>query len=351
MIMATLFASAAMGDTFTTRGGVPYRNARVIEVKDAAVVFHFGSRTLTKPLAEIKLIELRGKKSFNAGEKFASEGKWLDAVKEYDKAIKKTKVTWRKRMLGVRRLRALAEAKMFAPAVRQWLALADEEQLSSAVLALRPAGFAAKGSKANKRAIDLLKQKHDKLKARTPYSKAVASFLMEIYSYEGMSKAAAALAGEAAGDDSGTGANTGTPSTGSDVRGRFVRVKILIESGQASKALASIEAGLKSYKLSDLPAALLWRGRAQMALAEKASGSQREALLLKAGLNFMRAFSALPDSSAAGEALFEAGRMHTKLARPNTQAARSAFEAVIRRYGDAPVARRAQQALAKLGAE
>ena len=135
--------------------------------------------------------------------------------------------------------------------------------------------------------------------------------------------------------------------TGSDSLSLDNMLEALLAGGKADEALKTIERRLPALRRVDLPPALLLRARAQMMLAAAARGAAKRTLLIRAGLNFMRAAAAFPTAPEAPAALLGAAQMHVKLAPPNRAAARAACAAVIRRY-EGPAAGKARKMLMTL---
>lgn len=87
---------------------------------------------------------------------------------------------------------------------------------------------------------------------------------------------------------------------------RQIEASIVADPEQAIKG---IDAGMSRWTSSELPAALLIRGKAKMALAKKApAGEAANKLYLQAGVDFMRVAALMPYAQEATEALALAGR-------------------------------------------
>ena len=379
LAVVLLAVTATRGDTVTTAIGVSYTGVKITGVKDCRLILT-GRPGMAKPkpqpLARVKFVKIAGRKyaTFNKAETLASKGKWADALKEYDAAAKKPGRPWTKKLVDIRRLRALDNAGRIDEAVDLWLAIVDENRASANALALCPSHPAKKKSPRNDKAIQRLEAALASLKTRKGYAKAITELLMQLHRQQGQSDKAADLATalaagpkapaatpakpEKPGDKMPPAAGasllperkSSTPSAPSAPATPFSAMEVLLESGKAGKALAIIEANLAGYPRHHLPAALLLRGRAQARMAENASGEKKTKLLLQAGLNLMRVASEFPAAPEASEALLSAGRIHAMLPTPNLAAARAAYEAVIDAEGEKSVvgekARTALKALA-----
>ena len=77
-------------------------------MKNGELIFSTKSgRRIEKDLSEIGKITISGESEFTAAEKALDAGKAEDAVKAYDKAVRKVSVQWMIELIRYRRLGAL----------------------------------------------------------------------------------------------------------------------------------------------------------------------------------------------------------------------------------------------------
>ena len=344
LAVVLLCASAALADDLTIKKIPPYSDVSIMDVKDGMISFRVASGVpSTKSVADILSVALKDNDDINQAEKLFVAGKFADAVKQYDAAAKKTRPdTWAGRLIRYRRLTALDQAKMIDKAVVEWLAMLDESGAKPGVLDLRPRNAAAKGAKENTQAIATLEAKQSRDAA---VAGAIKQALLDLYQAEGLKDKAGTVAGEIA--SSTTNAPDSGKSSGEGGDGQIKAADVLLSSGDPAKALATMQDNLGRYGGTDLAAALLVMGKAQMALAEKASddAAKRKALL-EAGLNLMRVYTYYGSLSEAGEALYLAGKVNESLG--NKDAAGKAYEKVVSRYANSDAAAKAKSALTAL---
>ncbi len=347
-VVLILTSAVAWGDKLTLSTGLSYGKVNIAGFDGGKVVFVItgsGNR-VSKQVSKIKTLQIDGHDSLNKAEELVGQGKAAEAVKLYDAAVGAGGAEWLEQLIRHRRLQALEQARMTGRATEEWVVIVEESKFSQESLALRPKFFAKQGSKENGRAIAILKARLEKLSpgAGEDYELALKQLLLELYQHEGRDKEATGLAKELA---AGTAPDDkGPEKANGDVRAQLKATAYLLEQGEAESALEKINANLERYEHHDLPMALLIAGKAQMALAGKAR--QREELLLKAGLNFMRVATFFSEAPEAPEALYLAGRINAMFARPNRQAAGAAYEAVIVRYGQSSFAEKARAELERL---
>ena len=354
MVMVGLSASVICADDVEARFGksyMRYSGVRITDFADGQVKFTLaGSWSLTKKLDDIKTISIKALPTFGQAEQLAAKGtNWPLAVKGYDQAAKTATRRWQKDLIAVRRLHALDQGGMTDRAVKEWLVLADAKGGSAWVLSARPTQQAKKGYPANAAAITMLERKRIIGKRSKQYQVAIVEVLMGLYNREGQTAKASALAewlrsGGNVAIPPANGNGGGTPQAG----GSLESIEMLLKGDKPDRALKFIEEDLHKYTRPQLPKAMLLRGMAQLQIAKTKTDQARSMLLVRAGLNFMRVVVADPKSPEAPEALFQAGMIHTMLAKPNLRAARAAYNKVISDYGRNPAAAKARKALASL---
>ena len=337
---------AKMGSSFMT-----YSSVKVTNFADGKVAYTTSSgQNLVKPLADVRRMSIKTLDGFDEAEKLAVKGQALaEAVKLYDKAYGKVRHKWLRTLIATRRLGALDAGGMADRAVKEWLALADDNAAVAWVLAARPTTMGRKGTSANKTAMTTLERKRAAGKRSKAYDAAIVDVLMKLYGREGLRAKATALA-----DGSSTPSNGGNGNGNGNghppAAGMFTSIEAWLDDDKPRKAVDAINKNLRSYTRSQLPKALLLRGRARVLLAAGETGKDKDRLLLQGGLDFMRVYAAFRTSrDEASEALFRAGRVHTMLSKPNVQAARAAYKKVISEFSQSKAARDARKALGALG--
>jgi len=333
---------AALADTLTVNN-IPYTDVRVTDAVNCRVVFDIRGRSVEKDIADVNQMNLMGRTALNKAEALVKAGKASEAVDFYDTAYSQADSNWLKRLVRYRRLQALGAARMPGRAVADWLAVVDENSGSRPAVLLAPAGMGKRGSATNATAIGLLegrlKTKNVALLAR------VKQMLRDLYTVEGDSAKIAMLdGGSAAG-----GGNGGKPvapvapitiASGA-VAGQLKEAADQIMAGRYGAAADAIKARLDRYSTEDLATALLLRGRALHLLHTQKGGSDR-AMLLEAGLCFMRIAACMEGMPEVPEALYRAGEVCRALGNP--VAAQNAFRMLVNRYPDSPWAEKARAA-------
>ncbi|HOF17936.1 MAG TPA: hypothetical protein PK082_03435 [Phycisphaerae bacterium] len=334
---------------------LPYSGATITGVKDGEVVFRLEgqAKDIAKSLTEVDRIQITGEDLFNQAEKAFREKKYPEAMTFYDRALEGAASDWMKRLIRYRRLQARDGAGEFSKAVEDWLALMDETKSSKATAAMAPANLNVKNASELQTAESVLEEKLRQ--ARQQKDTALAAAIEPLLAKISQGKAAAPKAAE--GEGEGKPAPAGTPVDVGTVMGRrgegiyAGRLKAaadLLRKGAdaqtAQRALTMIEGGMKAYTHAELPAALLIQGQALMVLA--GTNSDRRALLIRAGLSFMKAASQYPESVEASQALLLAGKVNVSLG--NVAAARNAYQDTIIRYDGTEAAREAQNAMDEL---
>ncbi|HUT61682.1 MAG TPA: hypothetical protein VNA25_27910 [Phycisphaerae bacterium] len=341
LVLATLvLVTAAVGaDDVTIKKWPVFKGATITEVKAGQITFRPSSGVVnTKPMSDVQSVRVDGSDDLNRAEALVAQGKAAEAVSAYDAALRRARAgTWQARLARYRRLAALEAAGLIDRAAEEWLVVMDESGSSAAAVAMRPK-VADKPSGAD-RAISRLEVRLKTISSK-PYQSAIKGLLLSLYQKQGMKDKAEALAAELSG-------KTVTPSA-TGARDQLRGLEVRIEQGEAAQALAGIRKNIESYGSADLPKALLLAGRAQMALAGKASGDEKRALLIEAGLDLMRVYAYFPRSQEAAESLYLAGQVNASLPKPNLAAAAAAYKRVIETYGSSPFAAKAKQALEKI---
>ncbi len=336
--------ASARADELVIKRSPPYAGVSILEAKDGMITFRLSTGgTVTKSVADIQSVALKDHEDLATAEKALADNKLEPAVKAYGTALGKVKAdTWTARLIRYRRLAAMEQGKMIERAVPEWLAMVDESAGKAEVLALRPKNLPARGAKENAAAITALEGYLPKAKDAT--LAAVKQALLDLYTMEGQSAKAAAIAGEIA----SAPVSGDTPKNGGEVlEGQIKAADALLQNGDPAKAVSTLQGNIDRYSGAELASAMLVLGKAQLALAEKAKDdAAKRPLLLDAGLNLMRVYTYYASLSEAGEALYYAGKVNEALG--NNVAARTAYTRVTDRYGKSEAASKAQAALAAL---
>jgi TolA-binding protein len=340
------FGAPARADTVRLARGLVYEQVFVMDVSDGLVRFRTQSGSdVSKPLSDLTALELSGQEAVNQAERLLQEGKPAEAAAAYAALLKSGPLGWRKALARYRLLAAQEAAGQIDEAVRLWLEVCDESA-SPGHLALRPKKLPAAGSAANDKAIALLAAKAAKGETNKAYLRSLQQLLLDLYERQGKLDQAQALAAQMASETAtqpspGRGPAPATPA-GGDLQLR--QAGLALKKGDYAEVVGLVEGRLAGFSAADLPAALYFLGRAEMELAGKETNADIACeTLLRAGLNLMRVVANFPDSQYAPEALYSAGELNQRLG--NRAAAKAAYEAVVKRYGQSASAEKAAAAL------
>ena len=339
-----LAGGLALADSLTIKN-VPYQNVRVIDVSEGRIIYEFNGRSQEKPLGDVSHVMLVGQRDFNKAEDAFKAGKFAEAVAAYNEAEKSTgKTDWLRRLIHHRRLPAADGAKMTAQAVTDWLGIIDETGGSRAAIAVAPVAVAPKGLPENARAIAMLEERVD-AKGDAMFRAKVKELLLKLYKTEGLNDKAMMLQGEA----------PGTAPAGGKQEPSALEVSVEQASRQLQEAASQIKLGryddaaenikskLSRFTNSELPGALVLRGKALQLSYEK-GGAKDVRKLKEAGLCFMRVASCFDASTPqAPEALYLGAMVERALG--NEVAAANALRMLVDRHAASDWAQRAQAAL------
>jgi len=197
ILIVTLLASWVCADDVEVRFGksyMEYSGVRITDVANGEIKFTLTSRrSVSKKLSDVRMLRITALPAFDQAELLAAKGEnWASAVKLYDKAARKATEMWQRRLITVRRLHALDEAKMIDRAVSEWLALADAANGAAWAVSLSPKKHAGKGYSINATAIRMLQRRHGSPK-RSAYGVRIAEVLMRLYVLEGEPRKAAII--------------------------------------------------------------------------------------------------------------------------------------------------------------
>ncbi len=353
ILAVALLAAPALADQITAKG-MKHSAAEITNAENGTVSFTSNGRQWTAKLDELGRIVLDGQEDFNAAEDHLAAKRYDKAVPSYDRAARANPSGWRNRLIRYRRLPALDAAQLIDRAVEEWLwAVDDCGGAKATVLALRPERVAAKGSPANRRALQALTAKLGAAQKDKAYATAIKALLLKLHQAEGNTDEATALANELAGAGVSVPANPDTPAAttpsggnagGGSLAGQLRGVAVLVET-DPGKALASLDENLTRYTAADLPLALLLRGKALQALGGQ-GGDDARGQLLRAGVCYMQVWVHFDASNEAPEALYRAGTVNAAIG--NGRAAWKAYQKVVEEYPDSEWSEQAQQAAAAL---
>ncbi|MCP4403645.1 MAG: hypothetical protein GY801_40865 [bacterium] len=284
------------------------------------------------------------------------------AIQAYEAASAKEAGGYIKSIIDFRLLSALNEARSIDKATVKWLQLADREKAAEAILACYPKKLPKKGDARNARAITLLDsrvrglkklpKKGDARNARaiTLLDSRVRGLKDKNYTVVALKLLVHLLRHE--GRESEIGPLLGDP--------RFERIKDpelellkaqgLLAKKDYAKAESVVNGVLHDLKWESLPEALMIRGKAVLARSGTVTDKEKkQAIMLDAGVDFMRVYTQFSNSPLAGEALYLTGMIMTNLPEgPNMGAARKAWETVARDYAGTSIGQKAKGALEKI---
>jgi len=336
-LAAVAVTSPALADDVTVVSTPTYGNSRVTGLDKLQLVFTISSGgRLSKDLSEVEMIKIDGQAAFNQAENEFADGEYAKSVASYNTAAGAAANDWMKKLVTLRKLRALSRNGPVDQAVRDWLPVVAEHGRAAAFLS--PQKVAAKGSNTNGNAIKALEAAAEK--ARPAELGEIQKVLLRLYDVEGLDeKKEALLSAGVAADDGGAALNA------SDAAATLRDAERLLDR-QPADALAAIRRKMSSFTANDLPRALMITGRAQQAMAAKAEGEERSKLLAAAGLDFMRIAVFFPGSETANEALLQAGHCCRDIG--NANAARAAYKLLVDYFSDTEQAAKAKEALQRL---
>ncbi len=353
-------AAPACADSIKLTNGLTYEPITILGVADGAVRFQMSSGAIiSKSIGELAVVSISDDKNFTLGETFLHQGKYAEAEKAYSAVERKASEKWKKTLIDYRLLVVSVSAGQIDKATVRWLKIVDDAcrespnrtaDASAGVLAMRPRKLAPPRSKANDRAITLLKGKIGETKSEA-YARAIRQLLVDLYERQGLLAQARAeamkLAGKAATPETkpSNGKTMPPPDGSANVQ---LRLAVLsLKQGRYERVIRQLQPRMKKFTAEDLPAAMLLLGRAKLGLSkQKQDKSAAEKMLLEAGLDLMRVVVFFGSSDEAPQALLSAGRVNERLG--NADAAKSAYSAVAKRFAQSPAAKEARKALERM---
>jgi hypothetical protein len=347
-----LAGGLAMADSLTINK-VQYPNVRVTDASNGRIAYELNGRTYDKPLSDVSYVMLDGQRDFNKAEDAFKAGKFAEAVAAYTETEKSAgKLDWLRRLVRYRRMPAAVAAKMPGQAIADWLGIIDDESGAGRVaIVATPVAVAPKGSPENARAIELLEERVG-AKGDVVFRAKVKDLLLKLYETEGLKDKELKLLGLAAGAPpaSGPAGNGGERAPGT-MGGSVKRVSIgleeaasLIKLGQYDAAAESIKSKLSMFTTSELPGALVLRGKALQLSYEK-GGAKDVEKLKEAGLCFMRVAVCFDASTPqVPEALYLGAMVERALG--NEVAAAKALRMLVDQHVASEWAQKAKAALA-----
>ena len=348
LVAIAAVATAARADVVQV-GGLAYREVKVTGFSQGSLTFMPLNRPVTKPLADVTLIEMEGKAQFNQAEKLRVKEP-QEAVGHYDSAMEAAWVPWQKDLVAWRRLDALSRAGLTGRWAREWTALLAESS-SEAAGKLRP-------GKARDEAE--LKEAVSHLEAALPNAKG-ARATVEIKNVLAQLRAETTAGQEQPPADGGPKpiGPDGPVDNGQDKQpepdipvavpadsaGRLGELEEMVKQGKGSQALREIDAFIKQADSRELARAMYLGGVARM---QAAKGTDSR-LLKEAVLLFMKVAILCPGSSDAPAALFCAGEASELIG--DKAGATAAYTDLTVRGGQSEFVKRAAEKLKALQAE
>lgn len=344
--------SFARADQVKLNNGLPYPGT-VTDYRNFEVMLTLPNSQIARhAISQIATITIDGKDDFNAAEAALAKKDYDGAIRLYDKA-QRGQGDWIKALIADRRFMAASRAGKIDQAVKHWLTLAEKAGLSKVVVSLTPQTYAEAGASANKRAVDLLSQKAQRLEGRDKeaYLRAVLELKMAIQRADNDTQGAAATAQQIQqiGQGSAPGSTPASPGTRRTPARRvpvgeasLQAMRAMLENGQAAQVVEQITASLKKYDTPELPEALTLLGRAELAAFE-AGGAKEAKLLISAGKHLVLVFAEFSGSAQAPEALYYAAKVNEQLGEK--AAVQATLAEIIKRYPDSEWAQKAQTQL------
>ena len=382
--MVLALATTAPADKVTLKSGLPYDPVTVSDVSGGVIAFRIAAgSSVSKPLADVAVIELTGQDAFNQAEKLLAEGKAADAAEAYLAVEKSLADGWKKALVRYRLMAAYDAAGQFDKAVKLWLEIAQAKP-DPGNLGYRPSKFPAAGSTERAKVIEMLQAELKKTpsqavqeaiaklladmkegpKAETPAAAPAPTPVKEQPATRTATQVKPAGPKETAKQPEFPGVQPEFPGTGKPERpaaterperpgagapavagASLIRqADEAIRNNRYSDAVKLLESNVDRLSSADLPGGLYCLGKAQLELARKNTRAEeaREGSL-KAGLNLMRVAVHFGASEYAPRALLAAGEVNEQLG--NLRAAQAAYEAVVKNYGETEFAKAAKDAI------
>jgi len=336
--------AVASGDEIKI-GKLTYRDVKIVSSSNGQVMFKgLGDNNVSKPVRDIAFLMVDGEQAMNRAENLLLAGKSVEAARAYKQAESMVSDLLCE-LVKYRRLTALDRAGMIDEATDQWLMLMNKSP-DTGTASLRPVRLLPAGAEQNVRAINLLVAAREDAKAGTVKRCAIDDMLFELYRREGKSAHLAELANAMlAVKSSAESSRKLSLSSPSALQTRFRAMGVMIDQ-RPRQVLKELQTGLISGPYADwqIPWALFLSGQARQHLAGDMDGDDKRAMLVVAGLDFMRVFTFYSASPQAPEALLAAGEINVSLG--NRWAARNAWQAVVKKYPDSQAARAAEEMIA-----
>lgn len=361
-VLVGVLAGAAAADKLVIGRNMALPVDRISGFKDGELTYTTTSgKETSRTLKDVSLIAIDGQDSFNKAEELRATDKAADAAGLYDGVITNgDSPAWLAQLARYRKVEVLDKGKSIAGAVTTWLEIVATDG-SPAAITLVPHEVPDKGDERNAQAISALETRMGEIKSNAARTKA-RELLVELYRKEGKDDKADKLAGGTTGVvaprpvSDGGGSKVASTDGGAEPRpvsvsasGGVIRPdqKPAVLAEQAAKLTDS----LPKCIAAEVGPTLVLIGKAKLyqalQVSEKTDAEARKALLLQAGVSFMRGKVAATKGATAAEALLYAGQVNELLGNP--QAAEKAYLKVTTDYKTVKeAAAQAQSALEKL---
>lgn len=284
---------------------------------------------------ELEIVELNEKLKKITDAPKARTNQFAAAIRAYESAAGTRASANVKAIIDYRLLAAFNQAGWIDQGASLWVRLADREKGAPLVLDCCPKTLAAKGDPRNAKAIGALGAKVRVLKD-SKYRTTALKLLARLLSVE---------------ERSGEITRFLPPPSPNDAPElKLLRAGALLNKKQYADAEKAITGLLDELKKDSLAEAISIRAKALLGQASSATDKkEKQKLMQKAGLDFMRVATYFRGTPLAGESLFLAGGIMASLPeQPNMTAATLAYQAVEREYAGTPIARKAAIALKTL---
>lgn len=359
-----LAAAPTPADTVRLTGRPAFRNVRVTDLRAGRLVLQgVSQQVLRKPITHVEALSIDGFLALNRAEQAAADGRWTEAVPDYELALREAGGGWRAELVRCRLLRAHNRAGHFDQAVALY---ADLLRRGSVAADLAPDRPGPRGSAANRAALACL-ARHLGDRPPAPIAAALRQLHLQLSIYEELTEGMQPPAQPASAPATPPhAANEPSPEAAGDAP-RPDRAGILppldptppapppdsvrlppdsfilraaeeaLAAGDVQRAHRLVAAALPHVEPGGRPAWQLLAGRCRLELGERA----------EAAADLVRLAESDSDPARVATALYYVGLAYERMGRHD--AARTLYQDVLRR-SEAPeeMRTRAEQALEAL---
>jgi hypothetical protein len=326
-LLAALLAPAglARADTIILKSGtgtLPVEGT-IVSIDSSELVYVSAStdRQTHKQIDNVLQIKAASEPKLTAAEQAYADGKWSDAVTNYQAALNSTSADWVKNRAIVRLIDAAAKSGQFAPQVAAFIEMAKRDPANAR--AHMPATTSVKGDQI-KAVIGDVERNANNPSLKKESSDLLKEFLANLYLATGdTDKAKAALGGAApaapaiAPGNQAIGVAAAPPAGGASPDLVLSRAKVALAAGQYQNVVNEIEANKAVFTEPTAQAEALY----DLAKAKDALAGKDPAKLQDAAIAYMRVVAHFNGKGTAGTnvpaALLRVGAIEEDLKQTN----------------------------------